>query len=222
MTFPHNVNNADIFYNIICIILPSFCRAMMDSHYITGTCKQHASSEHLGQDAASGPHVDGLGVVLGGQEETGGAVPLGHQTLGQIALSGVKVRVRPKRKRKTQQRSKSSESWAYSTNIGKHVDSCRQTWKSACTITRRAGRMFYQSYRKDFIISHLHGKRSSIAPLMLRLCTDTSSLASVTATTGSRLLPASVNVWLRSGTTGSLRGEEAWADVFCKQPRFSH
>lgn len=175
MTFPHNVNNADIFYNIICIILPSFCRAMMDSHCIAGTCKQHASSEHLGQDAASGPHVDGLGVVLGGQEETGGAVPLGHQTLGQIALSGVKVRVRPKRKRKTQQRSKSSESWAYSTNIGKHVDSCRQTWKSAGTITRRAGRMFYQSYRKDFIISHLHGKRSSIAPLMLRLCADTSS-----------------------------------------------
>lgn len=90
MTFPHNVNNADIFYNIICIILPSLCRAMMDSHYIAGTCKQHASSEHLGQDAARRPHVDGLGVVLGGQEETGGAVPLGHQTLGQIALSGVK------------------------------------------------------------------------------------------------------------------------------------
>lgn len=110
MTFPHNVNNADIFYNIICIMLLSFCRAMMDSHYIACTCEQHASREHLGQDAASSPHVDGLGVVLGGQEETGGAVPLGNQTLGQIALSGVKVRVRSKRKRKTQRRSKSSES----------------------------------------------------------------------------------------------------------------
>lgn len=53
---------------------------------VAGTCEQHASSEHLSQDAASSPHVDGLGVVVGGQEEAGGAVPLGHQTFGQIAL----------------------------------------------------------------------------------------------------------------------------------------
>lgn len=51
-----------------------------------GTCKQHVSGEHLSQDAASGPHVNGLGVVVGGQEQTGGAIPLSYQTLGQVAL----------------------------------------------------------------------------------------------------------------------------------------
>ena len=51
-----------------------------------GTCKQHASSEHLSQYAASGPHVNGLGVVVGGQKQTGGTIPLSYQTLRQIAL----------------------------------------------------------------------------------------------------------------------------------------
>lgn len=51
-----------------------------------GTCEQHASGEHLSQYAASSPHVYGLGVVIGGQKETGGTVPLCYQTLGQIAL----------------------------------------------------------------------------------------------------------------------------------------
>lgn len=69
-------------------MLLSFC---IENDRTVSTCEQHASSEHLSQDAASGPHVDGLGVVVGGQEETRGAVPLGHQTLGQIALSGVQV-----------------------------------------------------------------------------------------------------------------------------------
>lgn len=55
-------------------------------HLQMGTCKEHASSEHLGQYAASGPHVYGLGVVVGGQEQTWGAIPLSHQTLRQIAL----------------------------------------------------------------------------------------------------------------------------------------
>lgn len=50
------------------------------------TCEQHASGEHLRQYAASSPHVYGLGVVVGGQEQTGGTVPLSYQTLGQIAL----------------------------------------------------------------------------------------------------------------------------------------
>lgn len=75
---------------------------MKDSHCVAGTCEQHASSEHLSQDAARSPHVNGLGVVVGGQEETGGAVPLGHQTFGQIALSDAEVRV-PKRKRRRRQ-----------------------------------------------------------------------------------------------------------------------
>lgn len=57
------------------------------------TCEQHASGEHLSQYAAGGPHVYGLGVVIGGQEETGGAVPLGYQSLGQVALEkGLKSR----------------------------------------------------------------------------------------------------------------------------------
>lgn len=51
-----------------------------------GTCKQHASSEHLSQYAAGSPHVDGLGVVIGGQEKTGGAIPLSYQRLRQVAL----------------------------------------------------------------------------------------------------------------------------------------
>lgn len=56
-----------------------------------GTCKQHAPSKHLSQYAACGPHVYGLGIVVGGQEQTGGTIPLCYQTLGQIALQkGVK------------------------------------------------------------------------------------------------------------------------------------
>lgn len=51
-----------------------------------GTCEQHASGEHLSQYTAGSPHVYGLGVVIGGQEQTGGAVPLGYQGLGQVAL----------------------------------------------------------------------------------------------------------------------------------------
>lgn len=51
-----------------------------------GTCKQHVSSEHFSQNAASSPHVYGLGVVVGGQEQTGGTVPLSYQSLRQIAL----------------------------------------------------------------------------------------------------------------------------------------
>lgn len=44
------------------------------------------SGDHLSQYAASGPHVYGLGVVIGGQKEAGRTVPLCYQTLGQIAL----------------------------------------------------------------------------------------------------------------------------------------
>lgn len=51
-----------------------------------GTCKQHASSEHLSQYAAGSPHVYGLGVVIGGQEQTGGTIPLSYQCLRQVAL----------------------------------------------------------------------------------------------------------------------------------------
>lgn len=50
------------------------------------TCKQHVSSEHLSQYAAGSPHVYGLGVVIGGQEQTGGAIPLSYQRFGQVAL----------------------------------------------------------------------------------------------------------------------------------------
>lgn len=53
---------------------------------LDGTCKQHASSEHLSQDAAGSPHVYGLGVVVGRQEQTGGAIPLSYQRLRQVAL----------------------------------------------------------------------------------------------------------------------------------------
>lgn len=51
-----------------------------------GTCKQHVSCEHLSQYAASSPHVNGLGVVIGGQEQTGGTIPLSYQRFGQVAL----------------------------------------------------------------------------------------------------------------------------------------
>lgn len=46
-----------------------------------GTCKQHAPGEHLSQDTASGPHVYGLGIVVGGEEQARGTVPFSYQTL---------------------------------------------------------------------------------------------------------------------------------------------
>lgn len=33
------------------------------------TCKEHPPCEHLGQDAAGSPHVDGFGVVVRGEEQ---------------------------------------------------------------------------------------------------------------------------------------------------------
>lgn len=37
------------------------------AHPHAPTCEEHASSQHLGQDAARRPHVDSLGVVVGGE-----------------------------------------------------------------------------------------------------------------------------------------------------------
>lgn len=62
-----------------------FCRAVLRSDS-GGTCEQHASTQHLSQDAARGPHVYGLGIVVGGQEQAGGTIPFSYQTLRQIAL----------------------------------------------------------------------------------------------------------------------------------------
>lgn len=50
------------------------------------TSEKHPPGEHLSQDAASCPHVDGFGVVVGRQEQTGGAVPLGHQAFREVTL----------------------------------------------------------------------------------------------------------------------------------------
>lgn len=50
------------------------------------TSKESFPRQHLGEDATSGPHVDGFGVVVGGEEQARGSVPLGDQTFGQVAL----------------------------------------------------------------------------------------------------------------------------------------
>lgn len=87
-----NTNDMIIFHNAIKFIISNvilFLQKIEDSDCIRnsgGTCKQHASSEHLSQYAASSPHVYGLGIVIGGQEQPGGTIPFSYQTLGQIAL----------------------------------------------------------------------------------------------------------------------------------------
>lgn len=45
------------------------------------TCEEHSASEHLGQDAARRPHVYGLGVVVGGEQQARRTVPLCHHAL---------------------------------------------------------------------------------------------------------------------------------------------
>lgn len=103
-----------IFYNAnkfiisdVILFLPNMCRQWLYKkrplycQQVGGTCKQHPSSEHLSQYAASSPHVYGLGIVIGGQEQPGGTIPFSYQTLGQIALEvQVKWWVRKKKNRR--------------------------------------------------------------------------------------------------------------------------
>lgn len=58
------------------------------------TSKEGFPRQHLREDAASGPHVDGFGVVVGGEEQARGSVPLGDQTFRQVALDGEEERRR--------------------------------------------------------------------------------------------------------------------------------
>lgn len=77
------IHNADI-NDQQCHNVSAGCQGHSDSDCMAnngGTCKQHASSEHLSQYTASGPHVYGLGIVVGGQEQTRGTIPLSYQTL---------------------------------------------------------------------------------------------------------------------------------------------
>lgn len=50
------------------------------------TCKEHPPRQHLRQDAAGRPHVDGFGVVVGREEEARRAVPLGDQAFRKVTL----------------------------------------------------------------------------------------------------------------------------------------
>lgn len=70
--------------NVFAVLL--LCVVKYSQWGFTITCKQHASSEHLSQYAAGRPHVYGLGVIIGGQEQAGGPIPFSDQTLGQITL----------------------------------------------------------------------------------------------------------------------------------------
>lgn len=52
----------------------------------TFTCKERFPCEHLRKNAASGPHVDGFGVVVGREQQARRPVPLGDQTFREMAL----------------------------------------------------------------------------------------------------------------------------------------
>ena len=60
----------------------------MRAEQSTLTRKQRFPREHLGEDAASCPHVDGFCVVVGGQQQPGRSVPFGDQALRQMTLNG--------------------------------------------------------------------------------------------------------------------------------------
>lgn len=90
--FQLNTNDTIILQYISKLTINNIIQSLQDStegcdnsgHWMTnssGTCKQHASGQHLSQDAASGPHVYGLGIVVGGQEQAGGTIPFSYQTL---------------------------------------------------------------------------------------------------------------------------------------------
>ena len=50
--------------------------------------EQYPPAEQLPEDAADGPDVDGVGVVLGTEQDLWGAIVLGHHLLGHW-LAGV-------------------------------------------------------------------------------------------------------------------------------------
>lgn len=50
------------------------------------TSEEHPSRQHLRQDAAGRPHVDGFGVVVWREEQARGAVPLGYQAFRKVTL----------------------------------------------------------------------------------------------------------------------------------------
>ena len=50
--------------------------------------EENPATKKLAEDAADGPDVDGVGVVLGAEEDLGGAVVLGDHLLGHW-LAGV-------------------------------------------------------------------------------------------------------------------------------------
>lgn len=50
------------------------------------TCKQGFPCEHLSEDAAGRPHVDGFGVVVGRQQQARRSVPLRDQPFREMPL----------------------------------------------------------------------------------------------------------------------------------------
>ena len=48
--------------------------------------EEDAAAEELAEDAADGPHVDGVGVVLGAHEDLGRAVVLRHHLLRHVLV----------------------------------------------------------------------------------------------------------------------------------------
>lgn len=44
--------------------------------------EERLAREELGEDAADGPEVDGLGVLLPGEDDLGGTIPAGGDVLG--------------------------------------------------------------------------------------------------------------------------------------------
>lgn len=53
---------------------------------LTFTSEEGFPCEHLSKDAASGPHVDGFGVVVRREQQARRSVPLGDQTFREMAL----------------------------------------------------------------------------------------------------------------------------------------
>ena len=54
------------------------------SYSLDSYLEEDASAEELSEDASDGPHVDGVGVVLGAHEDLGRAVVLRHHLLRHV------------------------------------------------------------------------------------------------------------------------------------------
>ena len=57
---------------------------MVESFNWDSYLEEDAPAEELSEDASDGPHVDGVGVVLGAHEDLGRAVVLRHHLLRHV------------------------------------------------------------------------------------------------------------------------------------------